>query len=146
MTRRFLSQQEHSLIVAGALAFDVRRKYRSRLPLVIVLLAGMVSACGTSCHPAGDSQGLRDGDKPMTADSPEFAAINQVLEAHADELMATPGVTGIAIGLLSDGKTPCLKILVTKLTKELETGLPGTLDGHPVVVEATGVIRPLDDQ
>lgn len=82
----------------------------------------------------------------MTADSPEFAAINLVLEAHAAELMAIPAVVGVAVGLLDDGKTPCLKILVATMTEELERNLPRSLEGHPVVVEETGVIRPLDDQ
>lgn len=82
----------------------------------------------------------------MTADSPELAAIKQVLEAHVDELMAIRGVAGVAIGLSSDGKTPCLQILVTKRTPELEARLPRTLEGHPVVVEETGEIRPLDDR
>ena len=82
----------------------------------------------------------------MTADSPELAAINQVLRTHADLLMATPGVVGVAIGLLDDEATPCLKIMVAKLTRSLEEGLPKTLEGHPVVVQETGVFRPLEDQ
>jgi hypothetical protein len=145
-TRRFLSEQEHSLARAGALAFDIPRKSPCLLPLAIGVLAGMTATCGVSCHQAGDSKDLPDGKKPMTADSQEFAAINQVLEAHADELMAIQGVAGVAIGLLEDGETPCLKILVVKLTRELESELPGSLDGHPVVVEESGVIRPLDDK
>ena len=51
----------------------------------------------------------------------------------------------VAIGLLDDGETPCLKIMVEKMTPELEKGLPKTLDGHPVVVEESGVIRPLEN-
>ena len=82
----------------------------------------------------------------MTADSPEFAAINSVLERHADELMATPGVVGVATGLLDDWKTPCLQILVTERTPELESTLPRNLEGHPVMIVETGVIRPLDEQ
>ena len=80
----------------------------------------------------------------MTADRPELAAINRVLTAHADELMAIRGVVGVAVGLLHDGQTPCLRVLVEALTPELQAHIPRTLDGHPVVVEETGTIRPLD--
>jgi len=80
----------------------------------------------------------------MTAESPELAAIQRALAAHADELMAVPGVVGVAIGLLDDGQTPCLKVLVEASNPDVQARIPRTLDGHPVVVEVTGTIRPLD--
>lgn len=81
----------------------------------------------------------------MTADSPELAAIRRVQEAHTAELMALPGVVGVAIGLLADGRTPCLKVLVERSSEELRARLPETLEGHPVVVQEAGAIRPLDE-
>lgn len=80
----------------------------------------------------------------MTAESPEFAAINRVLAAHADEFMAIPGVVGVAVGLLDDGRTPCLQLLVARRTPELAARVPGTLEGHPVEIVESGEIRPLD--
>jgi len=59
--------------------------------------------------------------------------------------MAIPGVVGVAIGLRDDGTTPCIQILVAERTRTLEERLPRTLEGHPVVVEETGPIRPLDE-
>lgn len=82
----------------------------------------------------------------MTADSPEFAELNRLIEARAAELMALPGVTGLAVGLLEDGRTPCLLVLIEARTPELEARLPGTLDGHPVVLVEAGEIRPLDER
>jgi len=79
----------------------------------------------------------------MSADDPALAAIRRALAAHAGELMAVRGVTGVSLGLLDDGRTPCLKVLVETSTPELAARLPRTLDGHPVVVEASGRIRPL---
>ncbi|HEV2842154.1 MAG TPA: hypothetical protein VGW39_12585 [Chthoniobacterales bacterium] len=34
--------------------------------------------------------------------------INAVLRDHDTELLAIPGVVGVYVGLLEDGKTPCL--------------------------------------
>ena len=77
----------------------------------------------------------------MTADDP---AIQRLVAAHSAELMAVRGVVAVAVGRLDDGKTPCLKVLVAASTPELRAQIPRTLDGHPVVVEETGTIRPLE--
>jgi hypothetical protein len=68
--------------------------------------------------------------------------IKTVMEAHADELMAVPGVTAVAIGALQDG-TPCIKVYVLKSTDEIKRRIPKRLEGHPVVVEVSGEIKPM---
>ena len=71
--------------------------------------------------------------------------INDVLRAHDQELMAIESVVGVYVGLLEDGKTSCLKVMVVRKTPELERRIPRSLEGYPVVVEETGAIRPLPD-
>lgn len=71
--------------------------------------------------------------------------INAVLRDHDDSLMAIEGVVGVAVGLLEDGKTTCLKVLVVRETPALVRRIPSSLEGYPVVVEETGVIRPLQN-
>jgi hypothetical protein len=71
--------------------------------------------------------------------------INEVLEEHDEQLMAISGVVGVFVGLLEDDQTLCLKVMVVKKTPELERTIPKSLEGHPVVIEETDVIRPLDD-
>lgn len=85
------------------------------------------------------------GDGRLEQDSLALVEINAVLEAHDEELMSIPGVVGVYVGLLDDDETPCLKVMVVERTPELDERLPEMLDGHPVIVEETGVIRPLDD-
>jgi hypothetical protein len=80
--------------------------------------------------PAGD-QGVRT--------TSAAASIAQVLERHADSLMAVPGVVGVAEGLC--GGTPCIKVLVVRRTPELERRIPATLEGHPVEIQETGEFR-----
>src|SRR5574341_2369686 len=67
--------------------------------------------------------------------------INEVMNAHVNELMALPGVVGVFIGALDNG-TPCIKVMVVKTTPELEKKIPKDLEGHPVLIVETGEIKP----
>jgi hypothetical protein len=69
--------------------------------------------------------------------------INAVLRDHDKQLLAIPGVVGVYVALLKDGKTPCLKVMLERKTPEIERAIPKTLEGYPVVSEVTGEIRPL---
>jgi len=68
-------------------------------------------------------------------------AIQRVIDEHADNIMSLPGVVGMAQGLCEDH--PCIKVFVDRITPELEGKIPATLEGHRVVVEATGKFRAL---
>jgi hypothetical protein len=72
--------------------------------------------------------------------------INEVLAAHDEQMMAIPGVVGVYVGLLEDDQTSCLRVMVAKKAAELQQALPESLEGYPVVLEETGVIRPLGEQ
>lgn len=68
--------------------------------------------------------------------------IKTVMEAHAAELMAIPGVTAVAIGELED-KTPCIKIYIIERSEFLDSKIPSSLEGYPVVVTVSGEITPM---
>jgi hypothetical protein len=70
--------------------------------------------------------------------------INAVLRAHDRELLAVPGVVGVYVAVLDDGKTPCLKVMLAQKSAVAERAIPKNIDGFPVVIEITGEIRPLD--
>ena len=67
--------------------------------------------------------------------------INAVLAAHDRDLLAIPGVVGMYVGVLNDGMTPCLKVMLAEKNHETERKIPRTLDGYPVITEVTGEIR-----
>ena len=69
--------------------------------------------------------------------------IEEVLKSHEGELMAIPGVVGIYIGQLPDGKTSCLKVMVVEDSENPRARIPAVIEGHPVVIEESGVLRPL---
>jgi hypothetical protein len=72
--------------------------------------------------------------------------INAVLRAHDQELLAIKGVAGVYVGLLDDGKTPCLKVMVVAKSAEIDKAVPKTIEGFPVIIEVTGKIKPLENK
>ena len=100
------------------------------LATLIGLLCLMMSgACQPSMNSTNSSSPRRD--------------INAVLRDHDQELMAIPGVVGVYVGLAGDGQTECLKVMAARKTPQLERQVPKSLEGYRVLVEETGVIRPL---
>ena len=69
--------------------------------------------------------------------------INAVLADHDREILALPGVVGVYVGLLKDDHTPCLKVMLRDSNPDSLRNIPRSLEGHPVVTEVTGEIRPL---
>lgn len=72
------------------------------------------------------------------------ADINAVLRRHDKELLALPGVVGVYVGALDDGKTLCLKVMLAQKSPETERAIPRRLEGFPVVIEITGQIKPVE--
>lgn len=57
--------------------------------------------------------------------------------------MAMPGVVGVYVGLLDDGVTPCLKVMLRQNDPKLERSIPRVIEGYRVVTDVTGEIRPM---
>ncbi len=102
-----------------------------------LILFSFLMMTGCRRNPGGQpAQPAKSGAYPVRD-------INDVLRDHDKELMAIPGVVGVYVGIMPDGKTVCLKVLAAKKTPELEKKVPKTLEGYPVIVEESGVIRPM---
>jgi hypothetical protein len=65
--------------------------------------------------------------------------IGEVLALHTDGLMAVAGVVGVGQGEMNG--RPSVQVLVIKATAELRGRLPDSLEGYPVQIVETGVIR-----
>ena len=99
-----------------------------------IILAFAVLVGGASC-----------GKSPENERSAEIVpgeAVVKAMDAHVDELMAIPGVVGVAVGALDDGK-PCIMVLVVKKTPKSEKLIPRAIEGFPVRIEVSGEIRPM---
>jgi hypothetical protein len=101
----------------------------SHLPSVAVVLTALLVGGCESLMPTSNPTPKRD--------------INAVLADHDQRLMAMPGVVGVYVGLLEDGATPCLKVMLRERDPKLEESLPRVLEGYRVVPEVTGEIKPL---
>lgn len=67
--------------------------------------------------------------------------IEDVLAAHAADLMAIEGVVIVYQGALDDG-TPCIKVGVVERSENVVGAIPESLEGYPVVIAETGKIGP----
>jgi hypothetical protein len=84
------------------------------------------------------------GFAQLMAESPSPRRdINAVLAAHDRQLLELPAVVGVYVGVLADGKTPCLKVMLARPAPETERKIPHEIEGYPVVTEISGEIRPL---
>src|SRR5438105_14163085 len=75
--------------------------------------------------------------------SPSRRDINAVLAAHDRQLLELPDVVGVYVGVLADGKTRCLKLMLARRTPQTECKLPRQIEGYPVCTECSDVIRAL---
>jgi hypothetical protein len=82
------------------------------------------------------------GKKQESKDQVPTRDINLVMTDHTKELMAIPGVTGVAIGQLDNG-TPCILVLVEKESVEIDQKVPKRLEGHPTKIMVSGKIEPM---
>jgi len=67
--------------------------------------------------------------------------IREVLKRHTDELMAVPGVVGVAEGE-SHGK-PCIRVFVVDSHSEALKHLPENIEGYLLNIEESGEFRAL---
>ncbi len=92
----------------------------------------VIAACGRANSRNAGAQAVQEADTPKT--------IEAVLAAHNDSLMAVPGVLATAIGRCKGA--PCIRILVNRVTDDVQRRIPSQIDGFPVQVDVSGPIVP----
>ena len=93
----------------------------------------------TACSPKTGSQSYR---LTLSADSTRPAKpIDSVLAEHTKLWMKIPGVIGT--GETRKDDKPAILIIVDSLTDSLRIRLPHWVEGYPVVIQETGIIRAL---
>src|SRR5437762_7555034 len=95
---------------------------------LLLLTIALVPACRQNMAQNSSASSKRD--------------INAVLAAHDKELLAIPDVVGVYVGVLEDGRTACLKVMLARKTAE-SRNVPQSIEGYPVIMELTGEIRPM---
>ena len=74
--------------------------------------------------------------------NPQIQAVMSVQERHTPDLMANPEVVGTAVTVTENGKPAIMVMTKTQALKKGQ-GIPEMIDGIPVVIEVTGIIRPM---
>ena len=84
--------------------------------------------------------GSQEQSRPGNALMPE-KTVSAVLKEYTASLMALPGVVGTAEGRCD--RQLCIKVYVREKTPEIVKKIPPQIEGYPVTIQETGVIRPL---
>lgn len=125
--------------------------------LVAVFLLTFIVVMWNGCSESPQSSlGPKAADETATlsAENPQIKAVMAIQDRYTADLMANPEVVGTATTLTDDGK-PAILVMTknpmqiddspaVSLKKSIAKGMiPATIEAIPVVVEVTGVIRPL---
>ena len=112
---------------------------KTLIALFVAVLAVGLIWIGCSNEPTnvmGPTAELQPSAKPIST-PPGLERAMAVQEEHTPRLMALSGVVGTATGLGSEGRSAVLVLTETPGA----AGIPGSLDGIPVIVKVTGEIR-----
>ena len=93
-------------------------------PRILFLLLCIIASCDVT---------IRQDQQPPAP------TISIVLQRHRENLMAIPGVTGVGEGRLKN--KPCILVLLSKSTPEIEKRIPAHIEGFPVAIEVVGDVR-----
>jgi len=107
-----------------------------KLKTKFIILSVLFLICGLNCTKS-------KVDQPSKSNQMTNKPIEEVLKEHTLHLMSIQGVTGAAQGELN-GK-PCIKVYVVRETEELKKQIPNELEGYPVEIQVSGVIKPMND-
>jgi hypothetical protein len=110
--------------------WNARLRTAAGLTVLAIALVLQAAGCGKG----------RDNERGTPAMSIDDAI--RVMDAHVKELMAIPGVVGVAVGELESG-APCIKVLVAKKIPDHRKRIPKEIEGVPVVIEESGEFRPM---
>ncbi len=123
---------------------------RLKLQLLVLTLVVVLLAFLTGCEKA-----VKSPVEPQTGettilskDNPQVMAVMAVQDRHTPDLMSDDNVVGTATGATEDGRPAILVFLKedpnTAALKKSKP-IPATIEGIPVIVEVTGVIKALAD-
>jgi hypothetical protein len=73
---------------------------------------------------------------------PQVRSVMAIQERHTPDLMANSEVAGTAVTVTEDGK-PAIMVMTKTQTLKKGQGIPEMIEGIPVIIEVTGVIRPM---
>ncbi len=110
--------------------------------LVILALASFM--IWMSCEKGAKSPVEPTVQEPIQLNKahPQIQATMVIQENHTPDLMKNPEVVGTAVTLTADGK-PAIMVMTKTDKLKLGEDIPEYIDGVPVVIEVTGVIRPM---
>ncbi len=112
----------------------MKSQVHSAVFAVLVLIGFAFAGCKEDQQPVTGPISASNNAPLSAAQIPNFDSALAVHRRHTMRLIALPGVVATAVGATADGR-PAIKVFVKKSGA---SGLPRSLEGLPVEVEATG--------
>jgi len=116
--------------------------------LMVLVVLALTLGFGCSRQVDSPNAPISEQAAEFSIDNPRIQAVMAVQERNTPQLLSNPEVVGTAVGLTDDG-TPAILVLAKSeiKTQPLQKGIAGnavpeSIDGIPVLVEVTGIIRP----
>lgn len=106
-----------------------------RIKLVTLLAALSAMIAGSGCQRAMKAEGTTNGTSTLNAAT--------VIAQNSSRLMGLPDVVGVYEGLMPDGKTHCIVVMLAKTNSATVKQLPSSLGYFPVRAEVTGEVKPV---
>lgn len=110
--------------------------------LVLLLLVALIIGCSEKQSAPTSPQPSAKADE-WTLDNPLFKTAIAVQEQNTPTLMKNSEVVGTAVTLTEDGQPAIMVLVKSAALQRGPGGIPLTLENLPVIVEVTGVIRPM---
>lgn len=117
----------------------------SKLVLSLLLVLTLASLMiWMSCEKSAKSPIEPTAQEPiqLSKSHPQIQATMAIQEKYTPNLMAKQEVVGTAVTMTGDGK-PAIMVMTKTDKLKLGKDIPEMIDGVPVVIEVTGVIRPM---
>ncbi|MFI5250950.1 MAG: hypothetical protein ACHQQQ_00840 [Bacteroidota bacterium] len=85
---------------------------------------------------------MKETKNTSRSETPDLRGINNVMDKHTKEWLATPGVVGCYVTQRDNGE-PYIVIMTSKDTADIRKTIPEKVEGYPVEIEESGEIKPL---
>jgi hypothetical protein len=109
-----------------------------QIPIIAIIA---VSLCWIVWPDSTDAQESKQPTQATAMDAARITELRHIQQANEDAVFSIPGVTGIGIGWVENGKQLGFVIYCQKMSTRVRSAVPTTLQGVPVRLVESGLFK-----